>query len=113
MAGHCGFEASAKRSAMDRGYNWLRRVFDALEHAIEAGSAAAVAPGGNLSELANVGAGDERSAASDQHNRLDRGVFSQLFYSGDNAFRYSRAKGVDRGIVDRQDAHFAISTDFD
>src|ERR1700680_2061518 len=113
MAGHRRFEPAAERGAVDGGYYQLGPVFDAVEYGIQAGAAAAVATRGNLSELPNVGPGDKGSTGANQHNRLYPGLFFKLLYSSDNALRHSRAKGVDWGVVDGQDANFAISADFD
>ncbi len=63
---------------------------------------------GDLAELLDVGPGDERLAAADEHDRLHRGVGTRRLNVGQNAFRDARAECVDRRIIHGDDRHVAL-----
>ena len=107
MAGLCDFESAAEGRAVDRTHDRLGTIFDRQECRIEADLAALFARR-DFAELLDVGTGDERLAAADEHDRFHRGIGTRRLHVGQNAFRDARAECVDRRIIHGDDRHVAL-----
>src|SRR5215471_3386633 len=60
-------------------------------------------PRSNLAKLLDVRAGDERTAAANQHGRMQVGVGFQFANGFSDALRHTRTERVDRRIIDGND----------
>ena len=81
------------------------RIFNLFEHRIE--REARLLAGGDFAEFLDVGSGDERAPAADQHDGAYFGVLFRRLDPCENAFRNSGAQRVHRRIIDGDDADFA------
>src|SRR5947207_2717797 len=98
-----GFSPAADGCAVNRADQWLGGILHRQHQLGEAELILALA-GGDLAELANIGAGDEGAAAADQHQRLYGVVGLRLFHCGQDALRNTGAQRVHRRVVDGDDA---------
>ncbi len=98
MAGLGDFEAGAEGRAVDRAHDRLGAVLDREEAGRQSDVAVPLARG-DLAELFDVGPGDERLAAADEHDRLDLGVGSGRRHVRQDAFGDAGAHRVDGRII--------------
>ena len=110
VAGHRRFQAPAERSAVNRCHDWFGTALHAIEHAQKTRALPAIAARCDLAEFFDIRAGDEGTTSADQHNGLHGVIFFELFETGDDSFRDSRAQRVHGWIVYREDSNFAIFT---
>src|SRR5262249_3753852 len=96
-------KSAAKGGAMNGSDDGLGAVFKRDQH-VPHWCEIALVPRCDLAELLDVGAGNERAAATDQDNRLNRGIYLQGLYCSRDPFGHTWAEGVDRRVVDRDDA---------
>jgi len=109
VASHRRLEAAAERCPMDRGDHGLGGVLDALQHDVQTGSALAIAAGGDLPELFDVGPGDEGPSAADQDDGFYRVVALEQIDAGTNAFGNSWTQRIHGRIVDGDDSEVPIA----
>jgi hypothetical protein len=112
VAGHGDLEAAAESRAVDRTHDRLREVLEGAEERGEAFAALLLA-GGDLLELLDVGAGDERLARADQDEPLHRPVAPRGLEGGVDPFRDAGADRVHRRVVDGDDADLVASGEGD
>ena len=99
MASLGNLQASAKRGSVNRGHDRLRRSFQCIDHRNQPRAAPFLA-GRDLSELLDVGSGNESSPAADQHDRRHVAIASEGLDRFQNPLRHAGAQGIDRRILD-------------
>ncbi len=101
------FEPAAERRAVNRGDDGDGSVFHGRLDFVQARRLRHVA-----AELADVGAGDERPAVADHHDRL-RTVFDGLGHAVEQALAHVPAEGVDRRVVDDDERNTVVHFETD
>ena len=96
VAQHRGLQTTAQSIALDRGHDRLPAHLDRLAPFDRRGIA--------LAHLFDVRARDEFAAMADQHHGFYVRVRVALGHAFRHAFRYAGAQGIDRWIIDGDDA---------
>ena len=99
VRGERQFEPAAQGIAVDRGDD---RLLARVEDLVRPPSRHRRRPVG--AESADVGAGDKAAPGADQHHRPDQRVGVAALDILDDAFGHPGRQGVDRRVVDRDDA---------
>ena len=107
VAAQRDLEAAAQRGAMDRRDEWLACALDRILDLDQARR------GRRLAELGDVGAGDERLAVADEHDRLGLRIGDGLADAVQDTDTHLLRQRVDGRIVDRQDRDVTVGGELD
>ena len=107
MAGHRQFQSAAKGRAMNGHHHWSWHIFDLKQERKQACASLRLA-GCDLAEFLYVRAGDERTAATNQHHSLDAIVMAHLRNSLCNRLRDPGAQSVHWRVIDGDNCDISI-----
>src|SRR5579863_2455415 len=93
---------------MDGHHHWFLHIFYLEQERKQAWASLGLA-GGNLAEFFYVRAGDERTAATNQHHSLYRIILAYLLNGLGNPLGDTRAQGVHRRVIDGDNCDIFVS----